>query len=123
MKLLEGGRRLDPELLDQHPSGLLIHLESFRLAPASIQGEHELAARALAQWALAHDVLQLPDQLRSATKLELGVDPLLDGRQPQLLEPCRLVLGEAFVREVGQRLTAPELERLANEGDATLCLG
>ena len=68
-------------------------------------------------------LLELADELGSATKLELGLDPLLDGGQPQLLEPGGLVLGERLVREVGQRRTAPELERFANEADPTLGLG
>ena len=42
---------------------------------------------------------------------ELGVDPLLDRDEPQLLEPLDLAAGELLVREVAERVAAPERER------------
>ena len=47
---------------------------------------------------------------------ELGVDPLLERREPELLEPLDGRLGERLVGEVGERRPAPELERLAQQG-------
>jgi hypothetical protein len=81
VQLLQGRRRLDSELLDEHLAGLLVSLERLRLASASVQREHELAARALAQRVLANDLLELPDELGRAAKLEMRLDTLLDGRQ------------------------------------------
>ena len=39
---------------------------------------------------LAHEAFQLVDELRALAELEVGVEPLLDGAQPTLLEPLRL---------------------------------
>src|SRR6266545_2993688 len=47
---------------------------------------------------------------------ELGVDSLLEGAQPLLVETGDLGLSEVVVREVGQGLPAPELERLPDRG-------
>src|SRR3954453_1143530 len=51
--------------------------------------------------------------------LELRVDPLLDGGEPQLLEPADLGRRERLEREVGQRVAPPESERVAQCGCAT----
>ena len=57
--------------------------------------------------------LELADQLGVAAEREVGLDPLLERRQPQVLEPAALGLGERLVRELGERRPAPERERLA----------
>ena len=44
---------------------------------------------------------------------ELGVDPLLERRQPQLPETGALRLRERLVGEVGERRPAPQRKRLA----------
>jgi hypothetical protein len=47
--------------------------------------------------------LELADQLRVAAEREVGLDPLLDDREPEILQPPCLHL----------RRSAPELERPA----------
>ena len=115
VQLLQGRRRLDTQLVDEHLARVLVGLERLRLAPASVEREHELAARALAKRVLADERLELADELGGATELELRLDPLLDRRQAKLLEPRRLVLGERLVREVGERRAAPELKRFGDQ--------
>ena len=44
---------------------------------------------------------------------EIGIDPVLERREPQLLEPNDLRLGERLPGEVGERGPAPEGERRA----------
>ena len=46
---------------------------------------------------------------------ELRVDPLLERREAQLLEPLEAARGERLVGEVGERRPAPEVERLAEQ--------
>ena len=46
---------------------------------------------------------------------ELGVNPLLERREPKLLEPFDGRTGELLVGEVGKRQPAPELERLVEQ--------
>ena len=61
------------------------------------------------------ELLQLADELRVAPECELGVDPSLDRREPNLLEPLDRGPGERLVREIGERGAAPEPERLPQQ--------
>ena len=62
---------------------------------------------------LADERVKLGDELRMPAQREVRVHPLLDGAQTELFEPDALELDEAGRVEVGKRLTAPEVERLA----------
>ena len=79
---------------------------------AAIEGEHLLAAEALAQRVSADEHLELPDQVGVAAELQVGIDPLLDA--------CEVLLGEASaflvcerLLELGEWRPAPELQRFA----------
>ena len=56
--------------------------------------------------------LELAHQLGMTAESELGVDPLLDADEPQLLQAADLVLRPGLVREVCERRSAPEPTRL-----------
>jgi hypothetical protein len=99
---------LDPELRDKRLSRLLVHLERLRLAPGSVEREHQLPAEALAKAMLAHQELQLGDEIGVAAEREIDLDPLLDSRQAQFLEPVYLGLRKALVGEIAQRRSAPQ---------------
>ena len=62
---------------------------------------------------LGDERLQLTGERPVAAGGEIGLDPLLQHRDAQLLEPLRLRLGPALVPEVRERGAAPEVERLA----------
>ena len=55
--------------------------------------------------------LQLADDLPRAPVREVGLEPVLERRQPQLLETRDLGLRPGLVRELGERRAAPERER------------
>ena len=55
---------------------------------------------------------QLGDELGVSAEREIGVDPVLEGGDMQLVQAPDLVLGEALVGEIRQGKAAPELERL-----------
>ncbi len=57
---------------------------------------------------LPDEPFELADQDRVATALEVGVDPILEHRDMEFLEPRDLCLGEGLVHEVGEWLPAPE---------------
>ena len=61
---------------------------------------------------LAHQRLELADQRRVPAEREIRVDPVLERRQALLLEPGSLGLRERLVREVRQRRSAPQRQRL-----------
>jgi hypothetical protein len=99
-RLLERSERragFDPELLDEHLARLPVGLERLRLAVAAVESEDLLLAQALAQGVLADKRLQLADELGVPAERELGLDPLLDRAQAQLLEAGDLALGEGLV--------------------------
>jgi hypothetical protein len=61
---------------------------------------------------LRDQALELADELAPVPEGELGIDPLLDRSQTQLLEPRDLALGERLVGEIGERGAAPERQRV-----------
>src|SRR3954467_7461161 len=44
LELAQSAAGLDPELLDQHPPGLLVALERVGLAVTAVEGQHELGS-------------------------------------------------------------------------------
>ena len=62
---------------------------------------------------LGDERLELTDELVVAPEQQVGVDPELDRRQPDLLEPGDRRLGEALVGEVRERRAPPERQRIA----------
>jgi hypothetical protein len=62
---------------------------------------------------LRHQCLELADELAVDACSEVALDPLLEGREPELFEPTDLVLGPGLVGEVRKRVAPPELERFA----------
>ena len=99
--------RLEPELLVQQPPARPVDLERICLAAAAIECQHLLAAQTFPQWLLAHEPLELRNQLRVAPQRELGLDPLLKRRQPLLFQPRSLGAREG-VAQLGQRRSAPQ---------------
>jgi hypothetical protein len=61
---------------------------------------------------LGREPFELGRQLTVPSELELRLDPLLDGFEPQPFQPGDLGRREGLVRELGERRSAPELERL-----------
>ncbi len=97
MQLLKRRRRLDAQLLHEHPTGVLVRLERLGLPSAPIQGEHELPAGPLPERVVAHERLraprrapqrrQVPARPRSAPRPRSGGaprgGPLRSGRSPR----------------------------------------
>ena len=101
----------DPEVVGELASAVLVDAKRLGLPARSIQRRHELAAGALPEWLAADEPLQLGDELSMASEVEVGLHSILDGAEPEFLEPSDLVLGEGFVGELDERRAAPEVER------------
>ena len=119
LELLEPSTRLDPEVLAQQAAAVAVRLERLRLAARAVQSEHQLGPERLAERVGRDERLELAGDLRSRAAREVCVDPALDRGQAQLLEPGGL---EREV-DVGERLAAPEVERLAQERGRARGLG
>jgi hypothetical protein len=121
---LQRGAGVEPERVAEHVPRYLENLQGVRLPSRAVQREHQLCAKALAKRMFGNEPLQLDNDLLMAAELELGLNPLFDDRQTELIEPRRLLAGERVVAEVGQRLATEESERLRElfrPGDATFC--
>jgi hypothetical protein len=110
LELAQLPSRLDPELLDQCPPRRAVDVERLRLTTRAIQGEHELAARPLAQRMVGHQALELADHLRMPSEAQLGLDSVLARREPKLLQASDLGLDRPLIGEIRQRRTPPDVE-------------
>ena len=104
---------LEPELRDERLAGVAIDGERLGLPAAPVEGQHELAARALAERLLRDQPLELGDQRAVPAEREVRLDALLESGDPQLLELRDVQLQGRLVRDVGERGAAPQPQRLA----------
>ena len=93
-------------------AGGAVGLQRLGLAAAAVEREDQLHAQRLMERVLAHEQLELSDELRVAAEREILVDPGLEAREPQLGQPPDLAGREALVGEVRKRRPPPERERL-----------
>ena len=121
-RLLKGPQRgtwLDTPILDQTLAAALIDGERLGLAAAAVQGHHQLPAEAFAVGVSGDQPLQLRDESGVPAQLQIGVDALLERRQPELFEGRDLRLREGLVGEIHQRRSPPQPQRRAQR--AALC--
>ena len=112
---LELGPRLDPELVDERPAGVVVGGERVSLATRAIEGEHQLRPQALPQGVPAHERLDLGRKLRVDADFEIRRDPVFEHAQAKILQPVDLRLREVLELRVGERRSPPERERLAQD--------
>jgi hypothetical protein len=113
LELAQRRARLERQLLDQHPPGVLIGGERIGLPAAPVQRQHQLCMQMLAQRMLLNQHLELADQFSLAPELEISLDAFLQRREPQLLQLPDRRLRERRVGEIVKRSPAPQAERLA----------
>ena len=113
LKLLQTGAGLDPELLTERPPSAPVRLECLRLTTASVEGEHQLGAQALAVGMRGNEGFELGDERVLASEGEIRVDPRLERCQPELLQAGDLGPGEGLEGEVCERRSPPECKGIA----------
>ena len=118
-QLLELSAGLEPELLDERASCILVGGERVSLSSGAIEGEHQLRPRALPEWVLLHERFELGNEVVVAAKSEVAVDPVHERGEPFL--PSRSTSLRANDSNMTSAAGAsPERERLAEEGFRTL---
>ncbi len=105
------GAGLDPELVEEGCARCPVRVERLGLAARAVEREHQLRSERLTQRMLGDERLELRHELRRAAGGEVCLDPLLDRRDALFLEPRCLERKLA----IGERRTAPERQRLAQE--------
>ena len=108
LQLLQRGRRVEAELLDQGPAMVLERPEGVGLSPAAVEGEHELGLEGLPGRVLGAQRFELRDELGRPAAGQLGVDQGLVGDEPQLAEPLGLGSRPVLVGELGVGVALPE---------------
>jgi hypothetical protein len=101
------GRGVRAELVGQPLPGLLVDLQGGGAAAAGMQRAHQPGGQRLAQRVRHHQLLELGHQRLADAGQQVGVDALLDGGQPQLVEPGDDRRAELGLGHVGQGRAAP----------------
>ena len=115
MEALQSRSWLDPELLDERLPGMPVRRQGLDLATGAVERQHQLTSNPLTERIPHDEAFELTDERLVLAKFEVGVDPRLEQRATQLVEPRDLAVRERLVRELGERLAAPQRERFAHE--------
>jgi hypothetical protein len=102
--------RLQAQLVGEQRPGALIRGQRVGLPFGAIEREHELAPVPFPERLLLGETLDLRNELDMASEGEVGVDPLLDADEPELVEPPRLERKRTARRHVCEGTPAPEPE-------------
>ncbi len=106
LELVQRRARLDPELADEQLSRRRVHGQCVGLATRTVEREHELGTKALAERMFPDERVDLGDELRVPSQREIGVDALLENDQAKLLEARYRRLGKSRT-DVGERVSSP----------------
>jgi hypothetical protein len=112
VQVVQLSARLDPELLDEDLPRVTVRLQRVGLAAASIQREHPLRVQSLTPRALGGELLELADQFGVAPRSKVGIDAHLKRREMLFFSARDLRRRERCGREVGERRSAPQRQRL-----------
>ena len=112
------GGRLETPLHVEGAARRLVRVECLLLPAGPCEREHQETAEALAVGVLRGERGSIGDHVVLAPELDLGLDAVLERREPELVQPRDLCLEEALEAEVGERRAAPEPERVAEPGGA-----
>ena len=110
------GGRLETPLHVEGAAHRLVRVECLLLPACTCEREHQETAEAFAVGVLRSERGSIGDHVVLAPELDLGLDAVLERREPELVEPRDLCLEEALEAEVGKRRAAPEPERVAQPG-------
>jgi hypothetical protein len=96
-------------------SGLALSSTGVGLASRPVEREHALCVQPFAVGMLGRELIQLGSQVAVPAGAQVCLDPKLERDQSALLQSPDLALREFRVRQFGQRRTAPELQRGAQD--------
>lgn len=109
LELLHLERGLEPELVVEELPRAPVDVKALGLAAAAVEGEHQLRPEALTVRVVGDQRLELGDEAEVSGERELGVDPLLDRCETELLQPLGFDPRKSLELEIGERPPTPEL--------------
>src|SRR5204862_3898838 len=77
---------LDPQLVDEGAAGGLVPLERFGLPAGAVERDEQLPDHPLARGVVAAERLEFSHELGVTARDEVGVDPILERREADVLE-------------------------------------
>ncbi len=110
LKVAQGGRRLETEVVGETLSEALVEPEGVDLASAAREGPHELRVGPLTERMGGDDALQHAHGVSAAPHREQRFDAILYRRLSELLEASRLGSGDVVVSELGERWAPPQFQ-------------
>jgi hypothetical protein len=116
LQLPQRRARLEPELVDEQLPKVAVNRECVALPPRAVKSQHEQASRALAERLLAHEALELRNELAVPAELHVRLNPVLERLQPTFFEVGDRALRKRVVGDLGERRAGPQTERLAQSG-------
>ena len=116
LQLAKRQARLEPEPLDQQRPRLRVDRERVSLAPRAVESEHQLPAKAFVQRMRPNQAIQFANEPGMPPQREVALDPLLERREAQLLEPARLGEQKSVAGSVRERVSAPQRKCLLQSG-------
>ena len=108
--------RVETELVREERPHVAVGLERLRLAAAPIESDHQLGPCPLAQRMLAHELLELGDQLGMPAELELRLEAVFEPGEAELAEAGEGRVDRGVERELGERRPPPERESVVERG-------
>ena len=105
---------LEAEVLVEHAPPGAVHVKGRCLSLGPVEGDHQLSTKMFAERVLADESLELGNELRLTPEREIGVDALLEGGEPLLVEPDTRGARKRRV-ELGEGRAAPQRKRLAQQ--------
>ena len=110
------GSGLDPELVEPR-AGLALCIQRIGLPARAIQRLDERARESLPERMGRHEALERGNELGVAAEQVLELETALDRCESLLLQAGCLDRRKGRVTEIGERVAAPEVERLAERRD------
>ena len=109
------GTGIDAELIGQHAAHVLEGGQRVGLPAAAVQAQHELRVELLLQRMRRGQLAEFGHDLAMPAEVQVGVDPGDQRLHPLVLDGRHLAVPQQLRRHVGQRLAAPQRERLAQQ--------
>jgi hypothetical protein len=107
--------RFDPELLHQLRPRPAIGGQRVGLAAGPVQRQHQLSVEGFAEGVRTGQGFEFGDQLAVPAHLELGLDPLLQRGQPEVLQTLGGSCGKRWLPNIHQWSPPPQCERRSEE--------
>ncbi len=113
LELAQRVSRFESELIPQVGPQAAVGGERVGLAAGPVEGQHQLGPQPLSLRVRRGQTLQLGHQLARPPRLEFDLVQILEACQPELAQPGNGMLSERLVRELRERRTPPQHQRLA----------